>query len=780
MLGKLSVNERRDFGSLVVCALIVSLFLSFSAISNFLYHSIGAPLSFKIRNLVGMDPPLDPRLKILGYGDKTFEEFGDQEILSLDLWADLLLSLDKSRPKVIIIDKMFTLKNHTQSNIDHFLKRVAKINTPIVSAVSQYPQRRIFSKPVPVSKLKYREQTSDDTEVLDVSLLYGPIDSLHHFFSDYGHINISDNSLIQPYFSYSNNAWLPSLGLNAAGQFSWQNQLLQVDGKTIYPNRQGLAQPNFHPRSSYYQLAAELGPIFKWSKSGEANPDIKEQDIVLIIPAFHTGNTDLKPSPVGIIEGGFIHAALIQSVLSGRWLSFVGSEFLFSWMITFAFCVPLFLININHSSRKNIRLRGIVILGILVLGMGAFCVFDMIIPWYQSVICAVVTSAFATAKGAIRLDRYAVQVTQAMEGLVSPQLLGRLKRNPNLLKVKECEVEITVMFIDVESFSLRAQKYSPGVVFRDLRKGVERICTLVHKNGGIVDKTLGDGILCFFGFSLDASLNKDALKNHATAAIRTAIDIQREFADSINGFCRENREGLILPLRIGINTGQAFFGNLGAGLRVDFTIVGEAVNFAKRLEDVCEPFRVMMGPTTKKQMEMEIRQFQEILPANVRFSEKLFHMKHIEELMLGYECEPLVGEFQDIYDTALFNIRIQDVRKSKRYAVSREKPLKIRLSEGSKAKLLNYSLDGLAIETDVYLARKVRLSLWFEEITDDMMKSLSAHMLLPISVEVRWSTRKDDRIFLGLSLLNTSNERKNFLINMIMEYFGQNQETLAG
>ena len=130
------------------------------------------------------------------------------------------------------------------------------------------------------------------------------------------------------------------------------------------------------------------------------------------------------------------------------------------------------------------------------------------------------------------------------------------------------EVEITIMFVDVRDFTGFAERAPAIEVVATMNRLFELIVPIIHEHRGHVDKFVGDGVLAVFG----APRREE---NHAELAVRAAIDItravRREFGDE-------------LEVGIGVNTGTVIAGNVGGGGRLDFSVIGHAVNVAQRVE----------------------------------------------------------------------------------------------------------------------------------------------------------------------------------------------------
>jgi PAS domain S-box-containing protein len=140
-----------------------------------------------------------------------------------------------------------------------------------------------------------------------------------------------------------------------------------------------------------------------------------------------------------------------------------------------------------------------------------------------------------------------------------------LHEGPSL---KAHEVDVTMMFVDIRGFTAFAERFAPREVVQTLNCLFELAVPIIAARGGHVDKFVGDGLLAVFGAP-------EPLTDHADCAVEAAMDIARAAATWFEGD---------LEIGIGIDSGTVVAGNVGGGGRLDFTVIGDAVNTAARIE----------------------------------------------------------------------------------------------------------------------------------------------------------------------------------------------------
>jgi adenylate cyclase len=150
--------------------------------------------------------------------------------------------------------------------------------------------------------------------------------------------------------------------------------------------------------------------------------------------------------------------------------------------------------------------------------------------------------------------------------------------------------EVTVLFADIVGFTSMSEKMSPSAVSLLLNDYLSRMTEVIFRHEGTLDKYIGDAIMAVFGAPID-------MPDHAQRAIRTALEMQERLAE----WNAERREGPALRIRIGINSGKAVAGEIGSVNKKEYTVLGDTVNTASRLESsVARPGTVVIGENTRE------------------------------------------------------------------------------------------------------------------------------------------------------------------------------------
>lgn len=174
-----------------------------------------------------------------------------------------------------------------------------------------------------------------------------------------------------------------------------------------------------------------------------------------------------------------------------------------------------------------------------------------------------------------RSDVERKRVRDMFSHYLAPAMVKRLVANPNLVRLGGEVRDLTIMFCDIRDFTTISERMEASALTSLLNDFLTPMSEAVMYNEGTIDKYIGDSIMAFWGAPLDQ-------EDRADRAVRTAQRIaQKLHIDN----ARRARKGLKpIRIRIGIHKGPALVGNIGAPGRVNYTLVGDTVNVAQRLE----------------------------------------------------------------------------------------------------------------------------------------------------------------------------------------------------
>jgi adenylate cyclase len=186
-----------------------------------------------------------------------------------------------------------------------------------------------------------------------------------------------------------------------------------------------------------------------------------------------------------------------------------------------------------------------------------------------------------------------------LERFHSPQVIEMILKGGQETKddiMEPKELTATILFTDIVNFTHLSEIMSPRETNIILNRYFSRMTDVIFKYDGTLDKYIGDGMMAVFG----APLEKE---DDAERTVRAGLEIIRQLAVMM----KETNEDRRFDIRIGINTGRVVAGNMGSPKRMEYTVIGDPVNVASRLESMARPNQILIGEETFKSIKDEIK-----------------------------------------------------------------------------------------------------------------------------------------------------------------------------
>jgi adenylate cyclase len=165
---------------------------------------------------------------------------------------------------------------------------------------------------------------------------------------------------------------------------------------------------------------------------------------------------------------------------------------------------------------------------------------------------------------------------------VNPSVVEELILNPEKLKLGGERKELTVLFSDIEGFTTISEGMSPEQLVGLLNEYLSAMTEIIFRNDGTLDKYEGDAIMAFWGAPIPQT-------DHALCACLSALQMSEKLASIRSVWKQQGKPAL--NMRIGINTGEMVVGNLGGMGKFDYTVIGDSVNLASRLEGANKQYK---------------------------------------------------------------------------------------------------------------------------------------------------------------------------------------------
>jgi adenylate cyclase len=373
------------------------------------------------------------------------------------------------------------------------------------------------------------------------------------------------------------------LDLGKAGESSI-NKTIKADdrGAVLIPYR-GLGGP----KGGSYQYVSAVD-VLK-NRLGGIELDGK----IVLVGSSAPGLQDLRSTPAGQTYPGVeTHANVLSGLLDAKsifipdYAKGVEVALLLLVGLLLAFVLPSMpAINALGFSLAMLTVP-------LAVDMHLFIEHGMVLPLATLIFLSLSTYMLNMSYGYFVESKSKRELTKLFGSYVPPQLVDEMVLEPSNHTMRAVNKELTVMFCDLRGFTQLAENFEPVQLQHMLNDIFGRLTLCIVNQRGTVDKYMGDSVMAFWGAPV-------AIVNHAELAVQTALEI----IQTINQINQEHvAVGLpIIKLGIGINTGQMCVGDMGSFMRRSYTVVGDAVNIASRLEGLTKKYDVFMiaGSTTK-------------------------------------------------------------------------------------------------------------------------------------------------------------------------------------
>jgi adenylate cyclase len=297
-------------------------------------------------------------------------------------------------------------------------------------------------------------------------------------------------------------------------------------------------------------------------------------------------------TPVAVLMPGVeIHASLLDTLLRGRairdpfesWSESAAWAALFGVLAAIAFFRPA-----PHHAVIALALGAVAGAAGAYAGLArASTRLPLVAPLLTAGTVLVAASAYKFALG----QRERRLIRRAFQHYVSPAIVQQMLDDPSRLKLGGEAYDVTVIFTDLEGFTSVAERMTPEALRERLSAYFKAMMAPLLAERATLDKFIGDAIMVYFGCPIPDP-------GHAAQACRAALAMQRDLAALNQQWIRAGAAPL--RMRIGVNSGTAIAGNMGTDEIFNFTIIGDCVNLASRLEGVNKAYgtRILVGEDT--------------------------------------------------------------------------------------------------------------------------------------------------------------------------------------
>ncbi len=316
--------------------------------------------------------------------------------------------------------------------------------------------------------------------------------------------------------------------------------------------------------------------------AGEFDRALVAGHIVLVGTSAGGVINDLQATPLdAAVPGVEIHAQLIDEILQGDFLTrpdwAVGAEILFTLVVGAALIFVLPRIGALPSAAVGGASVAVALGGSWAAFKYAHLLLDPVYPW------AVMTLVYLVASllGYLRTEARQREVRSAFSRYMSPQYVEELAAHPEKLVLGGEMRMMTIMFCDIRGFTSRAEGMDAQTLTQFMNTFLSPMTEIITEQKGTIDKYIGDCVMAFWNAPLDDP-------DHPKNAVRAAQSMRRKLVELNHGWTAEaaaaGKPFRLVQMGIGVNTGECCVGNFGSQQHFDYSLLGDPVNLASRLE----------------------------------------------------------------------------------------------------------------------------------------------------------------------------------------------------
>ncbi len=385
---------------------------------------------------------------------------------------------------------------------------------------------------------------------------------------------------------------------------------------------------------------------------------------IIVIGTSAAGLFDLRTTPLDTsVPGVEIHAQALEQIVSGEFL--IRPDYALALEITYMVIVGAVLallilwVGAEWSAALGMAAIGSIMFASWYLFTNQRLLLD---PLYPSLVAATIYT-FGTLSVYLRSESERRQVRSAFSRYMSPDLVAKLANDPGQLVLGGENRDMTLMFCDIREFTKLSEGLEPGELTGLVNRFLTPMTDIILREQGTIDKYMGDCIMAFWNAPLDDP-------NHARHACLASIDMMVALEELNDSFKREaedaGREHIPIRVGIGISTGECCVGNMGSEQRFDYSVIGDNVNVASRLEGQSLAYGVTVVVNESTKGTMSDFAFVELDLVNVKGKEqavRVFTIIGTAEKAASVEFQELTRHHTDML-TAYRERRWDDAQES--------------------------------------------------------------------------------------------------------------------
>jgi adenylate cyclase len=392
--------------------------------------------------------------------------------------------------------------------------------------------------------------------------------------------------------------YISAIGVAAYQYFTGENTELEIDinGSAVLKTKKG-----------NMEVGMKGDTLIRWAGSRDSFGYVSIKDLlaasdssdlmkkklkgkIVFIGSTATGAHDLRHTPIdSALPGVYTHMSVTSMLLQSRFFQPEEQSLYFSWIILIV--GTLLMIGIQFFENAIFDAIFVILFG---AGIFYWDTFHLIPQGHKISLFYCLFAVIGTYSWNTLLNYYLgakdkAFLKNAFSNYISPELIDQMYESGEPPKLGgDCGI-ITAYFTDIQGFSSFSEKLSATRLVELLNEYLSAMTDILLEDGGTLDKYEGDAIIAFFGAPMP-------MEDHAVRSCRVALGMQERLADLREKWASEGDKWPPvvheMRMRIGINTGEIVTGNMGSAVRMNYTMMGDSVNLAARLEEAAKQYGI--------------------------------------------------------------------------------------------------------------------------------------------------------------------------------------------